>query len=637
MTEGTGAKVITGKFFGAAVQDGVIRFMSVSQLARINPNEDGGCLRKWWFRYGPLRLPEPQSEARARGVDYHSTTDHFLKTGENVLGRETRPMKPYLPAVMEHPEIRDGLLREWGLNDKPREPGDMMHDPRGTLLYLADVPIVGYMDLVVPEPFAKTSILQDDKGNPIVVQNPEHTIEIVDNKFYADPEKYAVVSANIPNMSQMAGYGYWGLVRYEEVDYVRLSYLYARTDTKRKAMALKRSLLVPRDDLIRNWEGYFAGIVENAKSAAAETVEAKVPANLGPACEAFGGCAFKGRCAAYNSQTPITRLKASLSGGRGTMASAFAKSGASKTTTAAPPPIANGATGAVVPPPPGPKPAVPPPSQSKGVPPPPGAPVAAAAPKIAAAPPPPPPSGGAISAKDAQQEHHYIVPDGRTAKFLCMSGGKFVFIPVDENDVPSDKPLPLEGAIPVTETTLGAATAQTEDEAAAAEETAPPAAAAAPPPPPAPETARRPVGRPRKTTIIDAATGQPAAAPPPPAPAAAPAAPAAPVAARTDQPGITGDWLFINCTFPGAKDLQRYIWLAVDQLAKANNMVDIRNAPNADHPLAFGRWKGALAQLVRAEPPKGVFTIRTGGEFTEVVLEALTPLFEGRIVQPIAV
>jgi hypothetical protein len=78
----------------------------------------------------------------------------------------------------------------------------------------------------------------------------------------------------------------------------------------------------------------------------------------------------------------------------------------------------------------------------------------------------------------------------------------------------------------------------------------------------------------------------------------------------------------------GVQSLDAYVTDVVETLQKAAGLKDLRYAPEK-HDLALGRWKGALIQAVRFDPPKpGVYTVRNfmGSEITNAVIEALTPL-----------
>lgn len=73
--------------------------------------------------------------------------------------------------------------------------------------------------------------------------------------------------------------------------------------------------------------------------------------------------------------------------------------------------------------------------------------------------------------------------------------------------------------------------------------------------------------------------------------------------------------------------LDTYIAETAAKLASAfPGTVDIRCA-DAQGPLGFGKWKGALAALVRDQPPApGGYVVFSGTELADVVIEALSPI-----------
>lgn len=98
------------------------------------------------------------------------------------------------------------------------------------------------------------------------------------------------------------------------------------------------------------------------------------------------------------------------------------------------------------------------------------------------------------------------------------------------------------------------------------------------------------------------------------------------VAAEEEHPR---EMLFLNCRpdYDGCPNLEDYVLSKAKQLAERFKVVDIRCVPK-DNPMAYGGWRGALAGLIRQEPPS--YTegwLRTGSDFADVAAEALAPLF----------
>lgn len=76
---------------------------------------------------------------------------------------------------------------------------------------------------------------------------------------------------------------------------------------------------------------------------------------------------------------------------------------------------------------------------------------------------------------------------------------------------------------------------------------------------------------------------------------------------------------------PWAQSLNGYIREIVLSLESEYKVLDIRLAPTNDNPLAFGKWKGVLAAVVRSKLPEAgdYYVSVNGSEITQTVLEAL--------------
>lgn len=107
--------------FGRAVLAGVMQYTSVSAV-----NRHTDCNRSWHFRY-VQGLPDPPGKAAEFGVAGHKRLEHYLKTGEDILGLHERAGLHLLP------KPGPGLLTEQRV--------DGVLDAEG-------VPFIGGMDLV---------------------------------------------------------------------------------------------------------------------------------------------------------------------------------------------------------------------------------------------------------------------------------------------------------------------------------------------------------------------------------------------------------------------------------------------------------------------------------------------------------
>lgn len=82
-------------FTGRAVENGVVRFTSVSQIKMFDA-ESEGCPRKWAYRY-VFGIKLEKTGALTKGDEFAKSLEHYLKTGEDLLPPTLRPLKPYLP------------------------------------------------------------------------------------------------------------------------------------------------------------------------------------------------------------------------------------------------------------------------------------------------------------------------------------------------------------------------------------------------------------------------------------------------------------------------------------------------------------------------------------------------------------
>jgi hypothetical protein len=83
-------------FSGRSVKDGVIRHTSVSQMKMFDPKSEGGCKRKWAFKY-VLGIKLARANVFTVGADAAELQEIYLKTGDDVLPPMLQPIKKFLP------------------------------------------------------------------------------------------------------------------------------------------------------------------------------------------------------------------------------------------------------------------------------------------------------------------------------------------------------------------------------------------------------------------------------------------------------------------------------------------------------------------------------------------------------------
>lgn len=571
-----------------------LNFTSVSAVAKYNETEQG-CPRRWYFRY-VMGLPEPMRAAQKLGTEVHAQIEHFLKTGENVLGPVARVGQQYLP----EPPIP---LVEWGLNDAPKPPPKdgrevAWYEPQTSLVRLAGVPVVGFFDWFardadgVPEAGDNktTSDFKWAKRGQAVVEGPVGQLVVTPT-----PGRDQLLGS-----TQMVVGAAFAARKLGATDAVRMSHVYFRTRGAKGAM--KTTSLVPLATVAQRVYEVEA-VVERMKATAREADAMQVEGNYS-ACSAYGGCPFLERCFPNPMERTkakmglLSKAKAQLNGGSVAVPATTALSGPAVVQVSMPPlPIPQAAPQRAAPPPP----------------------------QAAAAAPPAPVVSAPLTAAQAQPGAQYVLPGGavmtagdvvgnEVRRFAAADGSQAYYpldttvAPVAAHEAPGKK----------RRATRRLKIQDVPAEAPAAPSA--PAAAAAPPPAPAPAPAPAPV-----------VAAQPAPAPkaalPPPAPrvAVAPSPAPTPAAKPADAAALNGIRLFINCV-PSSPyvGLEAFAASAAASAAKQFEAVDVRVGPK-DSPLAYGGWRGILSALASScPPPPGDYVAFTrGNDVVEAVAEGL--------------
>lgn len=258
---------------GPSVIAGVIQRLSVSQLKRHKL-----CPRAWFFQK-VMRVPEPSTGAQQVGTEGHAQLEHFLVTGEDVLGTFARSGAHLLPTP------GPDLLVEQPLNGEPP-------------LTAGGIPFTGFIDLVDARRLASDGVLRitDHKFTSNVATNAASAEQLAD----ADTE---------PGL-QMVGYGAWALSQVERFPGLRtleLEHLYYQTRGQRLAASVVAT--VPAEHLAHEWQTKVEPQVEAMKEHAQAARASDVPANYGPACGKYGGCPFMAKCLTGENKTMSLRDK----------------------------------------------------------------------------------------------------------------------------------------------------------------------------------------------------------------------------------------------------------------------------------------------------------------------------------------
>lgn len=305
-------------FLGRAVQDGKIRFSSVSQVTVFDPTTDGGCPRKWAFKY-IFGKKELETDKQRRGKEFATTLEMYLKTGQDTLPPILRVGIHLLPKPGPDLEVeqkfgdiaRAVALREQFLRAAhPAERESIAREMRMVAgLSAADVPFDGAPDFRHRrgEYVETDGTLVREAPGLIVCETGDHkTTSRIDDHTTRGGETYqgwAKTPEGVGNTPQMVGYGVNSADKYPDLTHVRLSHIYYQT--KGAKTATKRSVLIPVDVVRRRWERVGDVMREMESVAAGAKRIEDVPFNLN-ACEAFSyvlpdgttkrGCAHQSYC-----------------------------------------------------------------------------------------------------------------------------------------------------------------------------------------------------------------------------------------------------------------------------------------------------------------------------------------------------
>lgn len=279
-----------------SVVDGKLLKLSVSQITTFDPDQFGGCNRKWWLDK-VKHLPQPQTGAQAQGVEGHGQIEGSLKAGANQLGEIARAGMHFIPFTNAPEMLAQGLYQvEAAFGEKAKD-GTLNRD-----LTAAGIPLVGFIDFVN---LSDVYLTNEGEARPMA----QGTVEIEDWKFTSNVNAYGKQAVDLIKTVQMPGYGEYVLRRWPgAVDQLRFSHGYFQTRGKR--FARKETILVPAEVVRERWnkiEATARSMVDVAK----ETDALKVEANR-RACDAWRGCPYRYTCPRSAEETLVL-----IAGGKG--------------------------------------------------------------------------------------------------------------------------------------------------------------------------------------------------------------------------------------------------------------------------------------------------------------------------------
>lgn len=292
------AQALSGKdetYFGRAVDNGKIRFSSVSQIVIFSPDYQGGCNRRWVYQY-LFGKKEPETTRQKAGKEYAESLEHYLKTGEDVLLPVLRAAQHFLPKPGPDIEAEEPLSSEpekaFALREQYlKEPSVIVRAAlavemkRVAGLTANNIPIIGKPDFRHRrgEYIDANGILKKEDSGMVVTEigDLKTTSRINDywskhgeGKLYHGNAKTAEEVLHHP---QPIGYGVHELNRHPEVTHLRLAFIYAQTS--HGTAAAKRGGLLEVTEVLRRWEK-VEGIAREMEGVARVTKPEEAHPNL---------------------------------------------------------------------------------------------------------------------------------------------------------------------------------------------------------------------------------------------------------------------------------------------------------------------------------------------------------------------
>ena len=259
-----------------ADRDHKLEFHSVEkgELRRSSPSQ----IHSWdlcglrWYYDKVARLPrKPKTKSQDVGTATHKQLEHYLKTGEDVLGPIARAGKDLLP------DPGPDLMLEWDIHFQPEASTDPK-DPRRSepRLMICGVPLIGYIDVVKPR---------------FALCRPG-LVEVLDHKTTSSIADWAKTSEELRQDAQCVSYCEWARVRFPQAEEFLFSHVYYQT--KGRPRSIRVDVTHTKASLLEAWH-LTENKIEGMRAAARETDPKNVVHNP-EACSAYGGCDYAGAC-----------------------------------------------------------------------------------------------------------------------------------------------------------------------------------------------------------------------------------------------------------------------------------------------------------------------------------------------------
>ncbi len=249
---------------GPSIVEGRLIWTSATGITTADPQSYGGCLRKWWLDQ-VAGLKAPATKAMMAGTDLHAEIENRLLTGASLQTRLA------LAGGMFIPQPGTGLFVERPIHFKTS----------------TGVDIYGHVDL-----YNTRQEYIDAEG--ALQQDPAWTFEVKDWKTTSSFE-YAKSERDLAENIQLNTYAEAGFRVWPDSEHARLTHVYFRTKGRpeSKLVTIRRS----REEITQRWQ-YAESVVRIMVDVAREPTAETVPGNR-KACNAYSGCPHRGNCSVY--------------------------------------------------------------------------------------------------------------------------------------------------------------------------------------------------------------------------------------------------------------------------------------------------------------------------------------------------
>lgn len=249
---------------GPSVVGGRLIWTSATGITSADTGSYGGCLRRWYYEQVENRQGPPTA-AMMGGTDLHNEIEGYLKSGARLMSPLALSGRRFIP-----------------------QPGSNLHIERPIHFKTrGGVSIFGHVDLYN---FRQEYI--DPDGD--LQSDPPWSFEVRDWKTTSDFQ-YAKTKEELADNIQLVTYAEAGFRFMPDLEHARLTHVYFRTRGRPESrlVTVRRT----REEIMLRW-AYAETVIDKMSEAAGAPTANHVPGNR-KACDAYRGCPHREYCGEY--------------------------------------------------------------------------------------------------------------------------------------------------------------------------------------------------------------------------------------------------------------------------------------------------------------------------------------------------